>query len=181
MRRTIRRTGLVVVAALAVVLAPAVGAAAAERPDFSGTFKLDLKASDALDELLKAQGASWAERKAAGSVVVTQVVRHRGDLLEIQVKSSFKSRKETIRIGGGWEERETEMGKGRARTDWDADGTTLVTRMEVKSKKGEAGAIVMRRSLADEGRTTVQALELRGKDGKTYKARRILRRVPEKK
>jgi hypothetical protein len=112
---------------------------------------------------------------------VTQIVRHRGDVVEMQVKSSLKSRKETIRIGGGWEERETEMGKGRARTDWDADGTTLVTRIEVKSKKGEAGVVVMRRFLADEGRTTVQAIELRGKDGKTYRARRILRRVPEKK
>ena len=73
------------------------------------------------------------------------------------------------------------MGKGRARTDWSADGQALVTRIEVKSKKGEAADFTIRRSLTDEGQTTVQALELRGKDGKTYKARRILRRVPEKK
>ena len=178
MGRTHLAVGVVVLVLGALAPAPA---AAADRPDFSGTFKLDLKASDSLDELLKAQGASWVERKAAGSTVVTQIVRHRGDVVEIQVKSSLRSRKETIRIGAGWEERETDMGKGRARTDWDADGKTLVTRMEVKSKKGETGEMIMRRSLADEGQTTVQALELRGKDGKTYKARRILRRVPEKK
>jgi hypothetical protein len=179
MNRTHLSFGVVLVLG-ALALAPA-PAAAADRPDFSGTFKLDLKASDSLDEMLKAQGASWVERKAAGSVVVTQVVRHRGDVLEIEAKSSVKSRKQTIRIGAGWEEQETEMGKGRARTDWDADGKTLVTRVEVKSKKGESGEMTMRRSLADEGQTTVQALELRGKDGKTYKARRILRRVPDKK
>ena len=170
-----------VVVTLFLALALAGGAAAADRPDFSGTFKLDLKASDSLDEMLKAQGASWVERKAAGAVVVTQTVRHRGDVIEIQAKSSFKTSKETIRIGAGWEERETELGKGRARTDWDADGKTLVTRVEVKPKKGDAAEFTIRRSLADEGQTTVQALELRAKDGKTYKARRILRRLPEKK
>jgi len=156
-------------------------AAAADHPDFSGTFKLDLKSSDSLDEMLKAQGASWLERKLAGSTVVTQTVRHRGDTLEIQAKSSLRTSKDTIRIGAGWEERETEMGRGRARTDWDADGRTLVTRVEVKPKKGDPAAFTIRRSLADDGQTTVQALELRTKDGKAYKARRILRRVPEKK
>jgi hypothetical protein len=163
----------------ALALAPA-PAAAADRPDFSGTFKLDLKASDSLDEMLKAGGASWVERKAAASVVVTQIVRHRGDVVEIEAKSSLKSNKRAVRIGGGWEEQETEMGKGRARTDWDADGKTLVTRAEFKAKKGEGGALITRRSLVDDGQTTVQALELR-KDGKVYKARRILRRVPDKK
>ena len=98
---------VLVLGALALAPAPA---AAVDHPDFSGTFKLDLKASDSLDEMLKAQGASWVERKAAGSVVVTQIVRHRGDVVEMVVKSSLKTRKETIRIGGGWEERETEMG-----------------------------------------------------------------------
>jgi hypothetical protein len=178
MARTLLSIGVVV---LALAGGAPAGAAAADRPDFSGTFKLDLKASDSLDELLKAHGASWVERKAAASVVVTQIVRHRGDTIEIEAKSSLKSRKQTIRIGAGWEEQETEMGKGRARTDWAADGTTLVTRVEVKSKKGETGDLVMRRSLADAGQTTVQAIELRGKDGKLYKARRLLRRVPEKK
>jgi hypothetical protein len=173
-----RRTRLAVVT---VLLALAAAAAAADRPDFSGTFKLDLKASDSLDELLKAQGASWVERKAAGAVVVTQVVRHRGDTLEIQAKSSLRTSKETIRIGAGWEERETEMGKGRARTDWDADGRTLVTRVEVKPKKGDPAELTIRRSLSDEGQTTVQALELRAKDGKRYTARRVLRRVADKK
>jgi hypothetical protein len=164
--------------ALLLTLATTGVAAAAERPDFSGTFKLDLKASDSLDELLKAAGASWVERKAAGSVVVTQTVRHRGDRLEIEAKSSFKTRKDTIRVGAGWEERETEMGRGRARTDW--DGAVLVTRVEVKPKKGAAAELTTRRSLTDGGQTTVQALELRAPDGKVYKARRILRRVAEK-
>ncbi|MEO0601167.1 MAG: hypothetical protein AAF211_07010, partial [Myxococcota bacterium] len=36
--------------------------------DFSGTWALDKKASDSLDDILKAQGVSWFKRKAVGGL-----------------------------------------------------------------------------------------------------------------
>jgi hypothetical protein len=169
--------------ALFVALAQGAPAALAraERPDFSGSFEIDLKASDSFDELLKAQGASWLERKAAGSITVMQIVRHQGDALEVTVRSSVGTRKDAVRIGSGWEVRDTEHGKVRTRTDWTPDGQSLVTRSEVKLKGDRKAELLVTRSLTDGGKTTVQAMELRIADGKTYKARRILHRVAGKK
>jgi hypothetical protein len=171
--------GPAVLVAAAVALG-AGGARAGEHPDFSGTFALDLAASDSLDALLKAQGASWLERQAAARASVTQVVRHRGDSLAITVKSSLGTRTNQVRIGGGWETKQGERGQARTRTDWAADGQSLVTRTELPQKKGPPVVLTVRRSLADGGRTTVQLLELRAQDGARYRARRILRRVAAK-
>jgi len=165
-------------ALLTVVLLQAAPVAADEHPDFTGTWKLDLAASDSLDEMLKAQGASWLERKAAGSVVVTQKLKQKGaDEYEVCMETSLGKNCNDLKIGVGWEEKANDKGKARARTDWSADGKALVTLTETTPAK-EASPIEFRmtRTLQDDGKTTVQLLELKGKDGKLCKARRILRK-----
>lgn len=156
--------------------APPVPAQAAAKADFSGTWKLDLAASDSLDEMLAAQGASWVERKAAGSVVVTQKVTPAPDGFEVCVETPVKNKCNPVRIGGGWEEKESEKGKVRSRTDWSADGKAVVTISEITLPDGKAARLDVTRTLEDGGKTTVQVIELKIKDGKAYKARRVLRK-----
>ncbi|HEY3448920.1 MAG TPA: hypothetical protein VGK67_21345 [Myxococcales bacterium] len=148
----------------------------ASKVDFSGTWKLDLAASDPLDDLLAAQGASWIERKAAGSFVVTQKVSNKPEGLEVCVESSLGTKCNLVKAGQGWEEKETEKGKVRGRADWSEDGKALVVTTELTLKDKKPAQMIVTRSLEDEGKTTVQTLELKIKDGKAYKARRILRR-----
>jgi len=161
----------------ALLLACTVPARAAEHPDYSGTWKLDLKASDSVDDLLKAQGKSWVERTAARNMAVIQVIRQSGDTLGIAVHTSVKDRDDTLRIGGGWEEKDSDdSGKVRSRTDWDPDGTTLVTRTAMTLKDGVPAEFIVRRTLPDP-KTLLQVIELRFDDGRTLTARRVLRRV----
>lgn len=157
-------------------LALALCAAAPAHPDFTGTWKLDLAASDPLDDLLDAQGAPWVAKKAAKTLVVTQKVALKPEGLEVCAESSLRSKCTIAKIGAGWEDRETEQGKGRARTDWSADGTALITVTEAKLKDGTPVELRMTRTLEDAGKTTVQLLELKAKDGKAHKARRVLRK-----
>ena len=153
----------------------AVAAAAAGKTDFTGTWKLDLAASDSLDEMLAAQGASWVERKAAGSIVVTQKVAHRPEGIEVCVESSFKHACNLVKIGAGWEEKSGDKGKAKSRTDWSPDGKAVITTSEISLQDGKSAQLVVTRTLEDEGKTTVQLIELKIKDGKSCKARRVLR------
>lgn len=166
----------VLLALMAAEPATSAPAAPAPKADFTGTWKLDLAASDPLDEMLAAQGASWVERKAAGSFQVTQKVANKADGLEVCVESSLGTKCNLVKAGGGWEDKETDKGKVRARTDWSEDGKALVTTSEVTLKDKKPALMVVTRTLEDESKTTVQTIELKVKDGKSYKVRRVLRR-----
>ena len=167
------------IALLAAVLLQATPSTAADvHPDFTGTWKLDLAASDSLDEMLKAQDAPWFARKAAGTVVVTQKIKQKApEALEVCVETPVATNCDVLKIGAGWEEKKSDKGKVRVRTEWSADGQALVTFTETTPAK-EQTPIELRltRTLQDDGKTTVQLLELKGKDGKLFKARRILRK-----
>ena len=108
---------------------------------------------------------------------MTQKVTQKPGALEICVESSVANKCSTTPVGAGWEDKQSDKGTARTRTDWSPDGQALVTRSEIKLKDGSPAQVKLTRSLADGGKTTVQLLELTTKDGTTYKARRVLRRI----
>ena len=153
--------------------------AGGEHPDFTGTWKIDLEASDPLDALLEVQGRSWIERKAARAMKVTQRITQTADSITIAVESVLRTKTDTFAIGGPWEERDTdELGRVRVRTEWSEDGVRLVVRNEAKLKDGTQGELRISRWLEDGGKTMVQLVELALKDGRNPKARRVFRRAP---
>ena len=56
--------------------------------DYSGTWILDLSASDSLEPLLQAPGVSLIQRKAAANMAVTQQITQTGDKLTFKVVTS---------------------------------------------------------------------------------------------
>lgn len=168
--------GLAVLALAVIAAAPA--RAGGGRPEFTGTWRLDLDASEPLDALLEVQGRSWIERKVARSMNVTQKIRQAGDTITIAVESALRTKVDVFAIGGPWEERTTdELGRVRVKTEWNADGKRLVVRNEAKLKDGTEGELRISRWFEDGGKTMVQLVELDLKDGRHPAARRVFRRV----
>jgi hypothetical protein len=143
--------------------------------DFTGTWKLDLSASDSLDAILEKQGVPWALRRAAGSLSTTQHIRHEGDVVVIRVVNAVRDKEERLPVGGDWEVKETDLGQARVRSAWSTDGKALVTTTETKLKDGTPARYLLTRTLADGGRTMVQLVEFHA-GGKDLTARRVLRR-----
>lgn len=168
------RLPLLILAAL-LAAAPAF---AGGKVDFSGVWKLDPKASDSVDALLKAAGRSWIERRAAETARVTQTITQTEEAVTVAIDSTLADRTEVLRLDGA-PVTATSL-KGRpvtSWTTWSADGLALITRSEEVSGEGERIVLVVTRTLEDGGRTMRQRLELRRQDGTTLRADRIFRRA----
>jgi hypothetical protein len=174
-----RTSSALCLAICALLVAGATDArAGGEHPDFTGTWGLDLDASDPLDPLLEVQGRSWIERKVARSMKVTQKIQQAGATITISVESVLRTKVDEFTIGSPWEKRDTdELGRVRQRTEWSPDGKRLVVRNEAKLKDGTEGELRVSRWLEDDARTMIQLLELVLKDGRQLKARRVFRRA----
>lgn len=83
-------------AALGLLLAPA----AWGTPALSGRFVLDTAASQPIEPLLKAQGVSWALRKAAATARPTLAVSQSGDTVTVQSQSPMGETTEVFTTDG---------------------------------------------------------------------------------
>jgi len=155
------------------LLAALLLAAPAWAGDLQGTWEIDLKASDSLDPLLKAQGVSWVKRKAANGLKVTQTLARDGDQVTLSVVSSASSRDETLSVDGELRTVEGENGTMQVRHSWDGD--VLVTVQETETPEGTA-TVTTRREASDDGATLTQRITLQTPGGETITVDRIFRR-----
>lgn len=154
----------------------AAGATAQGEVDFSGTWELDLDASDPVDDLLKAQGRSWLERKLAAKTKITQMIEQSAAEIRILVKSSVMDREEILRIDGTPMTRKTLKGETiTVTTRWSNDKKALLSETTVQTESGPA-KVVSKRTLEDGGKTMVVATAMTLRDGKVLGAKRIFRR-----
>jgi hypothetical protein len=149
--------------------------ALAANPDFSGSWSLDLAASDSVDPILAAQGVGWAERQAAKSLTATQHIRQSTSTLTIDIESAVIDKTEVLPLDGSPQSGTTRDGKPRvARTTW--QGSALVTTAVVTAPEG-AQQMTLARTLEDGNNTLRQHITLKLADGTTYEVDRIYRRV----
>lgn len=143
--------------------------------DFSGTWELDKEASDDFDALLKAQGASWAERKLAKGISVTQVITQSGDTVTVELQTTVKDSTHVLEVDGVPREiTGPEGGTSTVTNAW--VGEAMVTTTTGTDKNGNPVGSTVTRTLSDDGHTMTQTLEVLALDGKTYKADRIFRK-----
>lgn len=157
--------GVLVFTALTVVASPSFAA------DFSGTWVLDLKASDSLDELLKAQGVSWMKRKAIAGLKVTQTVSQTDNQVTIETSSSRGNRSQTLQVDGETREVEQDRGTAQVRHEWRGDDLQSTSELPK-----DGGVLTSVRSLSEDGKTLTQSLILKKSDGSTIEVARIFRR-----
>uniref|UniRef100_A0A6B2LQJ0 Lipocalin/cytosolic fatty-acid binding domain-containing protein n=1 Tax=Arcella intermedia TaxID=1963864 RepID=A0A6B2LQJ0_9EUKA len=65
----------------------------------TGSWVLDLKGSDSVDDILSAQGVGWAKRKIVTSLNVTDTIGVAGDKVTIAKETSVKSFSEVFTVG----------------------------------------------------------------------------------
>jgi len=124
--------------------------------DFSGTWVIDLKASDSSEPTLKRLGASWFQRKLATSLKVEATYRQMKDRLTIVTRGPAFSRTEELWLDGRpVTKTESLTGPYTERTFWSADGTRLISISAFRTKDGKDARLRVARQLTGGGGTLV--------------------------
>jgi hypothetical protein len=151
---------------------------AASHPDFTGQWKLDLDASDNMDDFAKSQGASWVEYKLIGNMPVTQIITQSENNITITIENMIKKRTEVMVPNGLIEEKKNEQGNlMKVRSFWSEDGSVLVTIIDTKMADEKPGQVVIRRSLSQDGETMFQDIEIVPEKGQRFAAKRVFRKI----
>jgi len=133
--------------------------------NFSGTWVLDLKASDSPEPMMKRLGASALERKLAASTKLESTYIQSGNLLTITTKGPGFSRTEHLRLDGHPETKtEKRTGTYTIRTSWAQHGKELISTSSFRTKAGKNAELIVVRKLTDAGNTLVlsQTLKIEG-------------------
>ncbi|MFZ3046571.1 MAG: hypothetical protein WA151_11715 [Desulfatirhabdiaceae bacterium] len=151
---------------------------AASHPDFTGQWKLDLDASDNMDDFAKAQGASWMDYTLIGNMSVTQTITQSENNITITIENMFKKRTEVMIPNGLIEEKMNEQGNlMKVRSFWSDDGSVLVTMIDTKMADEKPGQVVIKRSLSQDGGTMFQNIEIVPEKGQRFAAKRVFRKI----
>jgi hypothetical protein len=147
--------------------------------DFSGTWVLDLKASDSPEAMLKRMGASALERTFAASTELESTYRQSKNLLTIITRGPlFFSRTEQLRLDGKPETKtEQRTGPYIIRNAWSNQGKELISTSSFRTKDSKNAELTVTRKLADGGNTLIltQKLKIEGEPPQPV-VRRIWRR-----
>jgi hypothetical protein len=146
--------------------------------NFTGTWVLDLKASDSPEPMMKRMGVSALERKLAASTKLEATYSQSAGLLTITTRGPGFSRTEHLRLDGRSEPKtEKRTGPYTIRTSWSHHGKELISTSSFRTKNGKDAELVVTRKLADAGNTLVlsQKLKIEGEPPEPV-LRRIWRR-----
>jgi hypothetical protein len=133
--------------------------------DFSGTWVLDLKASDSPDPMTRRLGVSGLQRGLMNSAKLVSTYTQTQDELTIVSRAPGFSRTEQFRLDGQPESKtEAQTGPYTIRTSWSEDGMQLVSTSTFKTKDGKNATLRVTRRLTNGGQTLVltQTLQVEG-------------------
>ena len=145
---------LAALACLAVFSLPQTSAAPKpdqpDKPNFSGTWRLDLKASTSFEPLMKQIGASLLERKYAASVKLKATIHQTEHVMTIAARGPGFALDETLYLDG-----RTAPGKLdllgatslKTRTAWSDDRQQLIETHQINTKQGKVGQLIDRKSV----------------------------------
>ncbi|HEX4201258.1 MAG TPA: hypothetical protein VHY59_07045 [Chthoniobacterales bacterium] len=133
--------------------------------DFSGTWVLDLRASNSSDPMLKRLGVSWIERKLADSIELESIYTQTTTLLTIHTRGPAFGRTELIRIDGEPETKEERLtGPYTIRTEWIDREMKLLSTISFHTKDRRDAQLTVLRELADGGKTLLLTQTLKVSD-----------------
>jgi len=150
------------------------------KPDFIGTWTLDLKASDSLEPIMNKVGAGLLERKFASRTHLKATFHQTDQVITVATRGPGFALDETLFLDGRSHPSNQQLLGAKcltARTAWSGDQKQLVETHQIKTKQGKEGQLIIKRYLIDEGKTMVVAfaLELNAEPNKTS-ARQIWRK-----
>ena len=151
-----------------------------DRPDFSGSWTLDLGASTSLEPLMSQIGASSLDRKYAAQTALKATLQQTEDVLTVATRGPGFALDQTLYLDGRNDPSNLQLlgaASVNAKTVWSKDYKQLVETHQIRTKQGKDGQLTIKRSLIDQGKTLVVAfnLELNADPGQTS-ARQIWRK-----
>jgi hypothetical protein len=135
-----------------------------DKPNFRGTWTLDLKASTSLEPLMKQIGASLLERKYAALTRLKATFHQTEQVLTVATRGPGFALDETLYLDGRTERGNLELLGAtslKTNTAWSKDHKQLIATHQIKTKQGKEGQLIIKRHLINEGKTLVVAFTLK--------------------
>ena len=135
-----------------------------DKPNFNGTWTLDLRASTSLEPLLKEVGASILEQKFVAWVNLTATFHQTGDVLMVATRGPGFALDETLYLDGRRDPSSLQLLGATSlntRTVWSNDNKQLVATHQIKTKEGKEGQLIVTRYLIGDGGTLMVAFTLK--------------------
>ena len=135
-----------------------------DKPNLSGIWILDLKASTSVGPLMKQIGAGLLDRTYAASTKLKATVHQTEQVLTIAARGPGFALDETLYLDGRTDPSNHQLLGATAfktRTAWSQDGKRLVATHQIKTKQGKQGQLIITRYLINEGKSMVVAYTLK--------------------
>lgn len=141
-----------------------IGSVQSNKPNFSGTWTLDLSASTSLDPLMNQIGAGLVDRKFAASTRLTATLNQTEDTLTVATRGPGFALDETLYLDGRTDTGNLSLLGAtslNAKTAWSTDYKQLVEIHQIRTKQGKDGNLIIKRYLMEQGKTLVVVLSLK--------------------
>ena len=135
-----------------------------DKPDFNGTWTLDLKASDSLEPIMKKVGARLLEQKFASRTNLKATIRQTEQVITVATRGRGFALDETLYPDGRSHPSNLQLLGANclsAGTTWSKDQKQLVVTYQIKTKQGKEGQLIVKRYLINEGKTEVVVFTLK--------------------
>jgi hypothetical protein len=140
------------------------------KPDFSGTWTLDLQGSTSLEPLMQKIGASFVECKLANVIPVKATLHQNGQSLTVATRAPGLAVDEILYFDGRSHPSNIELLGGstvNSKAVWSKDDQQLIATYEIKTKDGKDGQLIIKRYLMSGAKSEVVVftLTLNGQPG----------------
>src|SRR5215469_6731592 len=135
-----------------------------DKPNLSGIWILDLKASTSVGPLMKQIGTGLLEQIYAASVKLEATVHQTEQVLTIAARGPGFALDQTLYLDGRTDPSDQQLLGAialKTRTAWSEDRKRLVATHQIKTKQGKQGQLIITRYLINEGKSMVVAYTLR--------------------
>jgi hypothetical protein len=135
-----------------------------EKPNFSGSWTLDLEASTSLEPLMNQIGASPLDRKYAAQTKLKATLQQTEDVLTVATRGPGFALDQTLYFDGRNDPSNLKLlgaTSVNAKTVWSEDFKQLIETHQIRTTDGKDGQLTIKRYLTDQGKTLVVAFDLK--------------------
>ena len=135
-----------------------------DKPDFNGTWTLDLKTSASLEPIMSKAGASLLERNLASWTDLTATIHQTEQVITVATRGRGFALDETLYPDGRSHPSDLQLLGANclsARTAWYGNQKQLVVTYQIKTQQGKEGRLIVTRYLINEGKTEVVVFTLK--------------------
>jgi len=164
MRYLLRRSFAALVCLGVLSLSQTSAAPKLDKPNLSGIWILDLKASTSVGPLMKQIGAGLLDRTYAASTKLKATIHQTEQILTIAARGPGWALDETLYLDGRTDTSNQQLLGAttlKTRTAWSQDGKRLVATHQIKTKQGKQGQLIITRYLTNGGKNLVAVYTLK--------------------